>query len=202
MIREESGKVLLAQAGIKSSVVLDPTFLLEKRDWLEFSKKSKVKVPEKYILIYIVAAPTNLLDVAISYADENGCDIIAWGGQNRDIIHKGRRIKTIVSAGPYDFVKYIANAHKIFTTSFHGMALAINLNVEFYYELCRAKYNNNARLETIAEKLELFDREITDDGIVNTRVDWEKTNKILEKLRVESRARLFDSIESSWQKQD
>lgn len=202
LIREESGKVLLAQAGIKSSVVLDPTFLLEKRDWLEFSKKSKVKVPEKYILIYIVAAPTNLLDVAISYADENGCDIIAWGGQNRDIIHKGRRIKTIVSAGPYDFVKYIANAHKIFTTSFHGMALAINLNVEFYYELCRAKYNNNARLETIAEKLELFDREITDDGIVNTRVDWEKTNKILEKLRVESRARLFDSIESSWQKQD
>ena len=54
----------------------------------------------------------------------------------------------------------------------------------------------------IAEKLELLDREITDDGIVDAKVDWKKTNRILEQLRVESREKLCRSIESSWQEQE
>lgn len=194
LVREESGKKMLENMGIKAEVVLDPTLLLSKEQWLLFAKKSKSSLPHKYIVIYIVAEQTYLLDVALKYAKENNCEIIFFSDKNRDIIYKCQNIKATVNIGPYDFVKYIAYADKVFSTSFHGMVLSINLNVEFYYELCRAKVNNNARLESIANKLELKKRQIVSDNLPVGEIDWKRSNYLLDIERKRSQKLLIESL--------
>lgn len=194
LIREDSGKKLLEKHGINSEVVLDPTFLLTREQWEAFAKKSDIELPKKYIVIYIVAEQTRLLEYALQYADDNECEIIIMSDKNRNISYKGRTIKAAITCGPYDFVKYIAYADMVFTTSFHGMVLSINLNTPFYYELCRAKCNNNARLESISKQLQLSVREITDEGLSKCKIDWDKTNNLLYTLRNRSVQMLINSL--------
>ena len=194
LVREESGKKLLEKMGFKAEVVLDPTLLLNREQWLLFAQKCKLSLPSKYIVVYIVAEQTYLLDVALKYAKENLCEIVFFSDKNRDIMYKGKRIKATVNIGPYDFIKYLAYADKVFSTSFHGMVLSINLNVDFYYELCKAKINNNARLESIANKLELTGRQIISDNLPAGEIDWERSNYLLDIERKKSQKLLIESL--------
>lgn len=195
LVREQSGHEMLKEMGYDSDVVLDPTFLLERNQWLEFAKKSDIKLPGKYIVIYLVAEQTNLLDVALKYAKKNNCEVIIFGGKNRDVNFKGKTLKAAIGIGPYDFINYIAHADKVFTTSFHGMAVSINLNVEFYYELCKAKINNNARLISVAKKLNVMQREIIDKELPHGKIQWEKTNRLLKNERELSKRKLREVLE-------
>ena len=194
LVREESGKNLLENMGFRAEVVLDPTLLLKKEQWLLFAQKSELTLPQKYIVVYIVAEQTYLLDVALKYAKTNDCKIIFFSDKNRDIMYKGKKIKATVNVSPYDFIKYLAYADKVFSTSFHGMVLSINLNVDFYYELCRAKVNNNARLESIAHKLELTGRQIVSNDLPAGKIDWKQPNYLLDVERKKSQELLIKSL--------
>lgn len=52
LVREKSGQKFLQQQGIKSEMVLDPTFLLDKQRWSEFSRNTQKRNVKKYVLVY------------------------------------------------------------------------------------------------------------------------------------------------------
>ena len=193
-VREKSGLELLEKCGVKSEVVLDPTFLLNSNQWKKFAEKSKLKERKRgYILLYVVSEPTNMYNAALKYAKEKDLDIILLG-RNSDIVVDGVRIKASIDVGPYEFIDYLVNADAVFTTSFHGAILSINNNINFYYELSKAKINNNARLIDIMNLFDLNDREINMDNVEDTIINWEKVNKILEESRKDSQDKLLKML--------
>ena len=181
-VREKEGVDLLAEIGVESKVVLDPTFLHEKSFWENFSKD--VAVPkEKYVLIYTVAKQTNLYREAVEYAKNHNCAIYSLSEIKKSFF----KYKGVFNSSAEEFIGYVKNAECVFTTSFHGMALSINLNKEFYYELSKEKINNNSRIIHIAETLGLESREIKNNKNINKEsIEWEKVNDKLKELRTQS----------------
>lgn len=196
LVREESGKnLLLEKCGIVSHVVLDPTLLLYPYEWKRFSHNSNLNLSDrKYILIYVVSLPTFMYKAALNYAHQKELDIVLLG-RNSGIKIDGKKIKATIDVGPYDFLNYIINAEVVFTTSFHGTILSINLEKPFFFELSKEQYNNNARLEDIIQFLGLQDREIISDIVEDCDIAWDIVRKRLDIERKSSKELLLKSIE-------
>lgn len=181
LVREKAAQnFLLEKFKLKSEVVVDPTMLQKKDFWTEFChdfRKNK-KITRNYILIYLVGAYTNMLSRVIELAEEKNLDVVSlvWFKSDYPIIFAE-------DASLEDFVGYINNASYVFTTSFHGIVLSINLNKEFYFELSREKVNNNSRIIDIIEAFGLTEREITEAPLSCNKIYWNPVNEKLEAMR-------------------
>lgn len=167
---------------LNSQMVLDPTLLLSKEDY-DFICNLKNK--GDYIFVYTVASTPNIEKAVKKFAKETGYKII-WGHMSYRR-KKGVINKTDIS--PDEFVEYIKNAKYVFTSSFHGMALSIALEKQFFYDLDIKKGNNNSRLETLSELLELRGRELKgeNENLLNKEpINYEKVNSLLKEKREKS----------------
>lgn len=173
---------------IESTCVLDPTLLLSSQKWIDLVRNKDIQKDNKYILIYIVSQQEQLLDMAFRYAQDNNLNIISLNHL------KGRENYTDKSdASIEQFIDLINRAECIFTTSFHGIALSINLHKEFYFETKKISSNNNMRLIDITDKLGLSNRNISNNAISNN-IDWKSVEEKLNSLRKESFAFLSSAI--------
>lgn len=178
LVREKSGKKILNNYNIESNVVVDPTLLLNSKDWQD--QFGEMKMSEDYIFVYLVAPQTNLIDAAIRYANELNLKIIVFG---RTKI-KYKNTKHIYDATIEEYLSYINHAKAVFTTSYHGVLFSINLNKEFYYELNKNISNNNDRIIDIVNNLQLKKQEITNsNNVFNRIIDWDFINNEVAKLR-------------------
>ena len=188
-MREKSGCEILKKYFNRDSVnVLDPTFLQKKKFWFNVADKSKMNIKKDFILIYLVQEPTNLLKEAIKYAKENDCKIYSLNKLNTK-----EKYHDVSDASLEDFLCLIKNAKCVFTTSFHGLALSINMNTNLYYELSHKPINNNARLIDLCASLGLSSREVK-DTINKEDVDWNDVNQRLDSLRNYSIQYLKDNL--------
>ena len=149
-VRESNLQAYLQnEYGLKTDCVLDPTLLIGREFW-----KSEVNdiptVSGKYLLLYYVNMPQHLVDRAFAFAKERDLRVVSLNklrGRADYLDYSGASIE--------EFLNLVANAETVFTTSFHGMAFSILFEREFYYEIPEKSYNNNARLEDLAGKLDL-----------------------------------------------
>lgn len=181
LIREKTGKLFLKdKLGLESSVVLDPTLLLEKSNWIDFSKGIRLdsRIKRKYILIYLIGPQIQMVDLAQKYALDNELDIVTLSGLNDNMSSINVEDSLLE-----EFVNYIVHAECIFTTSFHGLAFAINLNKAFYYELSQESGNNSCRLSDLATELGVSNREVKNCVLSDFPIKWEEVNKKLKFLR-------------------
>ena len=134
-VREENGKRLIEKdLGLRKEVriVLDPTLLLAKNEWLEYFPQKKC-YKEKYILLYVLTyafeARPYVYQVAEYYQEKYGYDIIALEGYVSQL--GGRRLKMVnkSDSSVEDFISLFANAEMVITTSFHGTAFALNFGI-------------------------------------------------------------------------
>ena len=172
--------------------VLDPVFLIEKDSWVKNLNLATNSLKRKYILVYIVAEQTNLLEKAKNIAKDKNLDIFFVDA----LRYKDRQITNINDAGPVDFLQLILNAEIVMTTSFHALAFSIIFNVPFLYELSNKKINANSRLKDLAVNLNIEKYEIKDLSLKYEKTyNWEDINKRVEKLRESSKEILFKSLE-------
>ena len=188
LIREKSGKEILKKMGFESSVVLDPTFLYGKESWEAIAAKSNLNKQNDYIFVYCIATPDVLLEEIKNKAEQENLDVIVLGEEK--IFSKQQ---SVIDASIEDFLWYIQNAKYVYTTSFHGMALSINMNKDFYYELSNNNLNNNSRLINLSELLGLQSREVKANTNLIEDIHWESVNERLEELKKES-IRLLDDM--------
>lgn len=176
-VREESGLKILNSIDVeKKKCVLDPTFLLKKEEWLSLAMPIKEK---GYILVYKLHEDSITSEIAREIAKRTGKKIIRLSS---DYLKRIKGGTTIVAPKVEEFISYIANASLVVTDSFHATAFSLNLNVPFV----SVKWKMfNDRIETILSKVKLSERSVSTVQealkIYNTEIDFEDTNRFLEK---------------------
>ena len=195
-VREDAGAHIIEQlTGRESTVVLDPTLLLRKEEWIELFGNPNQE--NGYVLIYETYRSAKLLQMAYYYGLKHQVPI--YRIQTRAILNKkDEGVVNLEDCGPEDFVRLIANAGLVLTGSFHGTAFSVNMGVPFYSVLLRER-KNNSRITSLLHKLDLENRIIYEDDpfdIINwDAYDVEKSQKLLQLERENSLAYLKKSID-------
>lgn len=177
-VREERAKEIVQGLTDRQDieVLLDPTMLLDRKQWQEISKKPKNFNNKKYILTYFLGD----LDKAVkeeleNYAQNNNLEII-------DIMENGKP-KTWI--GPSEFVYLEENAELICTDSFHSCVFGILMETPFVvFDRIDKNKNMNSRIETLLCKFEMQDRKY--NGSLTEKVflyDFSHCQEILKKER-------------------
>lgn len=183
--REERGKEIIHElTGREAPVVLDPTFLVKREEWKKIKEPSGAK--GEYVFVYTIKPSSKLRNTAQKFADTYGYNLVYISGGLHGVIDKINPNKhPVFGVGPAEFLDLIDNAKCIFTNSFHGAALSIILNKNFYVEFSS---DTNSRLVTLVRKFELEDRIIDCDRFNNSLLDinYDKVNSILDEQREES----------------
>ena len=184
-LREKSALSLVQSIENKNkNVVVDPTFLLSKEDWIKkFNLINKEK--SDYIFVYMIDETKKNLEELKKISERENLKIIH--------IRDGfRNLKGIVSkrdSSPIEFLDLLYNAKYVVTGSFHGLCLSIIFEKQFYYFL-NNKYNRNTRLIDMLNMLGLEDRKKFNNL---NEIDYTKVNKNLRK-KIEKSKRIIDEM--------
>lgn len=135
-VREAEGiNIISEQLGIDKNVhvCLDPTLLLSRNQWLSLLAQH-VSVPRiPYILYYMWSyafEPRPYINEVVKYFKEKTgiSTVIALEGAPKTPID-GVRYENREDSSISDFLELFANASLVITSSFHGTAFAVNMNV-------------------------------------------------------------------------
>lgn len=128
-VREEDAVGLLKNIGIDSEAVIDPVFLLERKEWILLANNNVVLKNKKYIFYYILESNAELDEYVRKRAKEEKCAIV--------IVHPTcERLSGIREAiyldeiGPKEFLGLLINAKIVVTNSFHATAFSIMFGIE------------------------------------------------------------------------
>jgi len=188
-VREESTMSFLGKFinDIPLSHVLDPVFLLDRKDYLALFKERNTA--EDYLFVYDVHENSKLFHVARKIARLKSLKIVAIA---RAHTPRSNVDKLIYLCGPSEFLRLIYNAKYIVTNSFHGTCFSMIMNKDF-----NVVPNNslNERITNLLSKCRLNNRLITDeDTIISNPIDYSRINAILEKEKYESKKFLQNAI--------
>jgi hypothetical protein len=170
--------------------VPDPTLLIKKECWNDAIHSVKYK---NYVLVFAVGFSECLSDFAHDLAEKKKKLIIFI---NSNLRKKGKGIY-LDTASPDKVLGLIDNADYIVTNSFHGTAMSIAFEKEFFVELNHDKKGRNHRVESLLEDVEVEGREIVDSvymGNSFTPINWEKVRLKKECLREKGINFLKDSL--------
>lgn len=112
-------------------VVLDPVFLLSKKQWENIAIKPKIN--QKYIFIYALKGQRELLQMANKIKKTTGYKIILLSPGGLRFYN----CKQIFNVGPKEFIGLINSAEYVVTDSFHGTAFSVLLQKKFYVYISR-----------------------------------------------------------------
>lgn len=193
--REEEGKYVISTIcpNKQVSVVLDPTYLLTKGDWLDRIPFEK-KIEEKYLLCYFLGNQDSSKLCARRYADKHGLKLVSIvSNESMSNIDFSYCDEAIQGASVQDFVNLIRGAECLFTDSFHGLAFGVINEKQFYVFYRRrddAKQSRNSRIDNILRTWNLSERLITDEDRTWSNdypaIDYKSVSKTLSVLRAES----------------
>jgi len=176
-VREQSAADYVQSfTGYEVSRVVDPVFLLEKKDWLKIAEPRKVKEP--YILCYQVQSAPLMQRIVDELKKMTGYYTIAV------IPYSIKWIKTdeaLYDVSPEEFIHLIANAEIVVAASFHGAALGIEFDKVVY---ATARKNYCQRIKGIMELMGIDEYFIYEDSQIPVPKAYPK-NKVEQKLREE-----------------
>lgn len=124
-VREESGaEIVRTLTGRDVPVLIDPTLLLDWRDWIKEKKKH-------YIVAYFLDTPSRSAIENLKLLSNKYHYPIYIFPYSFPVYSELKNAEYQI-IGPKDFVNIIANADCVFTDSFHGTIFSVNLEVPFW----------------------------------------------------------------------
>lgn len=162
-VRENSGQQLvesLTNGSVVPPVVLDPTLLLTREEWIQ-----EVLLPEleqkEYLFCYLFDVTPAQRQLIERVAEENGCrtivfiDILGRSPVEMDALSH----QTVKRASIEMFLSLVRNAKAVVTDSYHGTVFSIIFHRQFF-TLENALFGQERldRLTTLLEKLNLPQR--------------------------------------------
>ena len=206
-VREMEGVELCHSLGRNDAqYTIDPSFLLNREEYIKFIKKDNCIQPtsKSYIYGYFVNPfPNNTLtakEVIDQYIKESKKEFIVTGIQNAEYALTDYNS---IQPSPLEWINTILNADNILTNSFHGVAFSINLQKPFLVILQNGDMSNqNCRYLNLLKRLGLEDRiyNSTKGSIqkqMNNFIDWESVNRKKEIFIEESRTFLQTALSSA-----
>lgn len=193
-VREDAGaKIVKELIGKEVPVVVDPTMLLNKEQWLSIAKKSKNKPQKKYILTYLLGGGNKENKKKIKeIAKKYNLEVVNLGDTND--------AKQYVN-GPSEFIDYINDASIFITDSFHGCVFSMLLDTPFIVSNRvgqDSKTSMESRIDTFLDKFKLQERRYTNINNIDIfKCDYTESNKLLELERKKSWDYLKNALNSS-----
>lgn len=171
-------------------VILDPTLLLSKEDWIKAIPRSSFIKKNPYILFYMWTYAFEprpyIFEVTKYFKEKLGWDVIALEGYT-SIKESQFKMDNKSNATIEEFIDLFNNADMVITSSFHGTAFALNFGIP----LLSIVPNNNEddRQTTLLKKIGV-DNCITNIGqgicLLNPYYNSNDEQKKLAMLRKES----------------
>ncbi len=181
-VREEAGsKIVKELINQDVPVLIDPTLMLEKSEWMRISAKPTFNVKSKYILTYFLGTVSDERNKYIkTIAEENNYEIIRLELYN----HTDAWYKT----GPSEFIWLIEHCSMMFTDSFHGSVFSILFDVPFIIFDREDMYEDmSSRLDSLISKFHLENRRFNSQSSDEIRnKDFSEVRSILEVERKKS----------------
>lgn len=145
-VRENEGRKIIEETiGQDVPVVVDPTFLLEKKDWEKFATNVKNK-PKEYIVTYFLAPKKEYKEKVKQISKK----------YNLPVINLNKSFDKYFKANPSEFIDLILGAKLVCTNSFHGHAMSIILEKPFVSFL--SFKSTKSRIKTLLKMTELENR--------------------------------------------
>lgn len=179
-VRETSTKPILEKViNRKVDVVLDPTLLRTKEEWLKIVGDKPLKAG-KYIFAYSVGKGSDeFYKKAEDLAKKTGLEIIYF--EETRFKRFNTKSKNMYSAGPSEFLNLLYFSEYVVTSSFHGLAFStiFNKNVSVIFS------NKSERLKTLMDTVGLK---------TENNSDWDSINKKLKEARKKSLKWLEEAV--------
>lgn len=197
-VREKQGSDFLKKiTGNEYPVMVDPTMLLEKKDWEKCIAERIEK--EKYIFCYMLTHNQKYVNAVKEYADKNKLKVVLI---KNDTGFENIGFTVVEDAGPQQWLNYIKYAEYVFTDSFHGAIFSAIFHKElvlFKRFSDKSGASQNSRIYTLTDMLHIKDRiadESTLDKIGNMNaVDFELTVSIIQAEANRSKNWLLNALE-------
>lgn len=167
-VREELAARELGKRGVRSEIVLDPTFLLEPGAYCSLIGKRPIK--ERYLFVYAVSLSDFVLRSARALAKRNGLKLVICGVYVKSPFRAPP--ECVWGVSPEKMVTLIAYADRVLASSFHGTAFSLILSKPFL-SLRDEVDSRPTRVSTLLDRLSLSDH------IVNPSVSLEEMNAVL-----------------------
>lgn len=168
-------------------VCVDPTFLLDSKSYDCLAKQPEVS--ERYILVYHMTPSPEGVRLADRMAQSRGCRVIEiFGGYSSSKDEDRHKC----DLGPSEILGYISKAEAVITTSFHGLALSLIMNKDFWV----MNHSGNHRQRNLLSVLNLTERLVDDhmDCDVDLKVDYQDANVRLAQVVESSKVFLKESL--------
>lgn len=193
-VREDAGaKIVTELTGKRAEVLVDPTMLLDKEQWLKIAKPAANKPVKSYILTYFLSGMTEEVNYQIKHlAKLNNLEIINLFDM---------KDKDSFIAGPCEFIDFVSGCAVFFTDSFHGAVFSILFEKPFIvYERITEIDSMFSRITTLLEKFNLNKRKvesvITNEDVF--KVDFSLVSGILK----EERKKAYDFLKRALEVED
>ncbi|MGH2079308.1 polysaccharide pyruvyl transferase family protein [Aerococcus urinaeequi] len=188
-VREGDGKEIIQNLVNKEvPILVDPTMLLSKEEWLKIAKKANNRPNSQYILTYFLGGPSSETSTKVNKLAKE---------RNMKVINLGSKVDAETYAtDPSEFIDYINNASIFLTDSFHGVVFSIILQTPFIvYERIAVGSSMYSRIETLLNKFDLNNRQEKSFEGDLFNVDFSNTNEILDLEQKKSILYLKESLE-------
>ena len=133
-VREEKGKEIVdSLSRVKAQVVADPTMLRTREQWMDFAKKSTIKLPdERYIFCYFLGIREDIRKEAQKLSERTGLKIVTMRHMDEFVpVDETFGDYAPYDVNPYDFVNLLSHAEYVCTDSFHGSVFSILMHKKF-----------------------------------------------------------------------
>lgn len=187
-VREDDLFEFVKSLGYSNVVkTLDPTLLLESKDWdtiIETPKYSE----DPYVLVYSIGKVDAFnMDSIRKYASQRNLVLKILSGTPSKYDTKNH----ITTAGPNEFLRLVKNAECVFTSSFHGLVFSLLYKKEVYVSFT----HNSNRAKTLLKSVGLEERFVRPKQEIPfmERIDYSEIMSKLEGLR-ESTMKYLNSI--------
>lgn len=182
-VRESQGsEIIYDMIGKRVPVVLDPTLLLTREEWMSAAKLPVMK--EKYILVYQLGISKNLVNKVKHLAKKTGCKVRYIPFPLGGFIEAKKQWRI----GADEWIGLFANASYIVTDSFHGTAFSILFNKPFWTEASGQHKNVGSRIYNLLDVFGLTDRLFDSESKCSPddAIEYESVNRILNQERTKS----------------
>ncbi len=175
-VREDKAvDIVKSVSGCDAQLVLDPTLLLNKEQWMSVAKPVDNLIGEPFVLIYELSNIPYIKQVAKYISEQTGMPIVRIC-KNASVEDSEKDIINIIDAGPAEFLYLLDKAGYVVTNSFHGTAFSINFNKQFYTIIPKGKANNS-RQRSILKLMDCEDRMLI-EGSAMPEIELLDTKKV------------------------
>lgn len=195
-VRERNGIELVKKLTGRedAQLVLDPTLLLNKKEWAKIaSKATDVELPEKFILFYMLAYtynPEETMGKVLEFLQKKyQMPIVSLNKKPQSFNGEFIQIDREIPIGAYEFILLFKRADMVVTSSFHGTAFAVNFGKPFL-ALDEGEKRSDDRIYSLLISLGLGKQLIKDSSeameLLNPYYDVVEAEKALDEMRDKS----------------